>query len=712
MIKAPFNFVPLSEKVFFPPWANQVSHDIPFSDGESGVIDVTITAKSPIFVRNHFQEGDSFYHEPTTGKKISTKFCNHNGEFYIPGSTLKGEIRNVFEIMSFSKMSFIENQKYSVRDMTPEKYGPRGDKKKLFDDLLVGKATHCGFLVKSGNNYQIEECEAIRAIKHETFEVDLSDKTAQEKYDIFGTSDNALNIKIKKLNSNITDCMGKASRRKRLAEYDDASNTVGTLVFTGDINNKCHEFVFIKNNRRVNISKEVFESFENVYFKDENSDSGQYWKDEFNDGLGRAVPVFYRKSNNGNIISMGLTQLYKLEYKKSLYDGLYNDHKSKKSDLAQLIFGYSSSDNEKLSKYTDEEKKLVSALKGRVQFSHFKNINEAQELHEISKVLNSPKATYYPFYIKQNDIDGDNVNKYTTLMDNQAYINGWKRYPVHIEADLSNDNPNNEDILTIFKPLDTGAVFKGKIRFHNLRKSEIGALLSALTFHNTRNCFHNIGMAKPFGFGKIKIDINFENKDEYINEFERIMNSELNNEWKRSEQIQELFKMAQENGIENLTYMELGNPDERHSVNEFTEVKKRREYLKPYSQIFQQYERPLTPEEQAEVNRLEDLERERLEIELENRKITNFLEKVRNVTQTKEKIDLFNYWNTAEDSIKRNKNIITELLNKVTKSNRINKLKAILSEIDEQNQQTNKNEVKVVNIKKKKKGKKKKKSKK
>lgn len=68
MITAPFNFVPLNEKVFFPLWAEYVSHDIPFEDGESGEIDITITAKSPIFVRDH---------------KDETQFCQHNKKYYI-----------------------------------------------------------------------------------------------------------------------------------------------------------------------------------------------------------------------------------------------------------------------------------------------------------------------------------------------------------------------------------------------------------------------------------------------------------------------------------------------------------------------------------------------------------------------------------------------------------------------------------------------------
>ena len=85
MITAPYNFVPLNNEVFYPSWSQQVSHDIPFEDGESGVIDITITAKSPIFIRNHSSDKD----------KPSNEFCHFVNsdeakEFYIPGSSLKG----------------------------------------------------------------------------------------------------------------------------------------------------------------------------------------------------------------------------------------------------------------------------------------------------------------------------------------------------------------------------------------------------------------------------------------------------------------------------------------------------------------------------------------------------------------------------------------------------------------------------------------------
>jgi len=112
MITAPFNFVPLSEKVFIPEWGEWVSHDIPFKDGESGEIEVTITAESPIFIRDHLDE---------------KRFCNHKGQYYIPGSSLKGMVRSVLEIMSFGKMRPGEHEgnmddvRFSVRDLSNAK---------------------------------------------------------------------------------------------------------------------------------------------------------------------------------------------------------------------------------------------------------------------------------------------------------------------------------------------------------------------------------------------------------------------------------------------------------------------------------------------------------------------------------------------------------------------------------------------------------------
>ena len=146
MITAPFNFVPLNEKVFFPDWAEDVSHDIPFEDGESGEIEITITAKSPIFIRDH---------------KNPKQFCSHNGEYYIPASSVKGMIRSVLEIMSFSKMSMFNDDTYAVRDLS------KADNFYMKQMNLIDEPfTQCGWLKIVDNEYLIEDCGMPQRISH------------------------------------------------------------------------------------------------------------------------------------------------------------------------------------------------------------------------------------------------------------------------------------------------------------------------------------------------------------------------------------------------------------------------------------------------------------------------------------------------------------------------------------------------------------------
>ena len=48
IIKSPFNFVPIVDQVVSPDWVDEISQDIPFSDGVRGSIDHSITADIPI----------------------------------------------------------------------------------------------------------------------------------------------------------------------------------------------------------------------------------------------------------------------------------------------------------------------------------------------------------------------------------------------------------------------------------------------------------------------------------------------------------------------------------------------------------------------------------------------------------------------------------------------------------------------------------------
>lgn len=574
MITAPYNFVPLNKEVFYPSWSEQVSHDIPFEDGESGEIDITITAKSPIFIRNHSDDKE----------KPSSEFChfineNKAKEFYIPGSSIKGMVRSVLEIMSFSKIRIDEatlKKPLNVRDMTNQRE-------------LVGTATGCGFLIKNEDAYELEDCGKILTISH----VDLqpicknikNQETAKAKYDAFGTK----NINYKTF-TKIMDVRGKQIS-KEMATIDNTSNKKGTLVFTGDIGNKKHEFIFKLGTQIIPLDTSIIQDFSKVYFENKDSVDGQYWREKFK-LPNTKIPVFYEKNRDtGKITAIGLTQLFKLAYTKTLFAAAKQNSDDKKLDLAETIFG------------TEKDK---FALKGRVQFSHLKSTTERYE-KQIDAILGSPNPTYYPNYIRQNGQNGK-VSKYKTLMDTDAQISGWKRYPLHSEIMPSGESSDKEAVKTHFKPLSKETVFRGKLRFHNLKKVEIGALLSAITFHGqSAKYMHNIGMAKPLGYGKIEIKLdNFkyfdklknENQKEYLDAFENEISKEIK-DWKNSPQLRELFAMASITTKSNgqLAYQLLENTASKYGKdkNDFTGAKKAREHLTLHStnmpkQIFQEQE--------------------------------------------------------------------------------------------------------------------------
>jgi len=548
MITAPYNFVPLNEKVFFPSWSDAVSHDTPFEDGESGIINIKITTKSPLFIRNHENESE---------------FCNYNGEYFIPATSLKGMVRNVTEIMSFSKMSFIDDTTYSLRDLKYDKYMEH------FKDSV-----QCGWFYKEGDKYKIEDCGTPYRLRYDEIDRNFGIKFKQnfmkgtfqnasspykkafEKYKLLNNLTKSQNIEDKTFTFAI-DTTDRAGRK--ILRFEKEGSIKGQLVLTGHpsprneqgkISGKVYDFVFAtKENAKVyEVDKKVFENFKFAYFdgrdtQPKESPDWTYWKKKLQKG--EKVPVFFHKNISG-VSSFGLSYLYKFPYKKSILEALLKSHQSLEADLASTLFGYTQ-------KIDDKQ----HSLKGRVYFSHAKTSQKVKPLPTRYVLLGSPKASYYPIYLVQNG------GEYKTLMDESSVLAGWKRYPIHKNFTHKDDGKSTQ--TTAMTPLPQDVVFHAQIKLHNMKKVEIGALLSALTFHDTPNTYHSLGMAKPYSYGKIKLEIDSLNglkhtREEYLRAFEACMDLEIFDgkiKWHESVQIKNLLTMATEQNDANLRYMEL-----------------------------------------------------------------------------------------------------------------------------------------------------------
>lgn len=647
-IKAPFNFVPLNEKIYFPDWENQISHDIPFSNGESGEIELELEAVTPIFVRNGHTQDDA----KTKNENYISFSKGPDGKYFIPGTSVKGMIRNVLEIMSFGKMNLDSSVKYATREW---------DNQDIYDlkNIKEQNKVCCGYLVQQKDKVIIENHGIPYRINHKRlaelfstkifeehfyennkFKLNephegLDPKSAKFKYHLLSkekiSQKNLKNIRFSSDNEFANDY------QPRRIKFDNTGEIIGDIVFTGQPDpwtsddrekrkgkkgkGKFYEFVFDKNidviHPKFCIDKLMLKQFK---FFNKDSEDWNFWKAKFESG--EKVPVFFRH-NNASVKDFGLAFLYKIPFKyspKELSNFAQKNFNQHKPDLSELIFGYTGF------KHSLKSDKKIS-LKGRVQFSSFQVINVVEPLDEMKTTLGSPKASYYPLYIEQREGSGGKVPVrkkrqgrseknyfyYETYHNKDAKIAGWKRYPV--KASAIPKPTNNESLDSKFQPLPQGTVFCGKIRFHNLKPIEIGALISAITFHgNYENLFHQIGMGKPQGFGKIRVKKIKTNTSQfrnfYLSVFENTMENHCGNKWLESVQLTELLTMAsnvsQKLDDRQLDYMVMGmEPGE----NEFLLAKQNGEYLERFSAL--SHDSVFKPESITEKNKKEEDKRKK-----------------------------------------------------------------------------------------------------
>lgn len=628
-MKAPYNFVPLAENVYFPAWVGDISHDVPFADGVSGEIEITLKAKTPVFVRNG--------HTKKEGEKKKGDYCSAsvlpNGRYYLPGTSVKGAVRNILEIITFGKMRVDERAQFAQRDWENKLLYPLRDIKE--QNKICG-----GWLCRKGEDYVIRECEKIYRIALKRVDDWLKRETGTEEEvmcDEFSKNSRKDLNKERELDGKKYDpktarykyalLESRGIGRERLRglkfrsdeEFKKQEKGVkvaadgpitGTIVFTGQPDKaawegrrvgsgKFYDFVFVDyENREVNhpLTNSKFKNYEFIYAE---SEDWAEWKKELD---GDGIPVFFRKKESGEIKDFGLAQMYRLPYEKTPYEIERARYEAGALDMADCIFGY-----------VDGQK----ALRGRVQFSHF--ISEDATVDEPKTlILNGPKASYYPCYIKQTGNGGKDAN-YKTY--NDGLLAGWKKYV--LRDGTWEKKMNNEKLDTEIFPLKAGASFKGRVVFHNLKHEELGALLSALSFHgNTDKCYLQVGQGKPYGYGKMSVSVDalravrndddtLVDADSAMGSFELMMDKWLNSSWRTTRSVRELFALAS-NSVgkedERFKYMSL---DVDGKNNEFTDAKKGNEYLMRFSELqkpaLDDIDSKISGELQTEIQKREEM---------------------------------------------------------------------------------------------------------
>ena len=585
MITAPYNFVPLNKHVYLPDWADQISHDIPFEDGEDGYIEVTWENVSPLCIRDA-STGDDGY-------SMHVKQSDGSRLYFLPGSSLRGMLRNTLNILAFGKMEQYDNRFFGYR---------------IFD---TNKSL--------GKKYQKEMAKVKFGWLHK-------DESEDDKYVLYPCIDGFDKIRIEDVSKWYPGYDEKKTSWERnnfiqrqsgcyFPKYEKYEDDKTYCIFaTGQMLGKEHELLISQPDKDhpISLGKKTIDSFFAVYEPSPYFDEYQKLLKE-----GTDIPVSYISVSDGQgkngIAAMGMGRMFRYPYKydvSSLIEKEQPECQSGKRDLCETIFGWIGNEN---------------SAKGRVQICNALMANTIQEneLEEIVGVLGTPKASFYPLYLKQS------APGYQTYESDDACIAGRKRYRIHDGGSVTElpKGNGNGNVTSILKFLPRNCKFKMRINVHNLRRVEIGALLSAITFHKTQGVYHNIGSAKGFGYGKLKCanlklhGLNSDKEEHYLKAFEMEMNADLGEEWRQTEEVRTLMAIMSRHDDACLRMMEMDKNKSPNEKNEYAyysrnaNFSKLEEKLKSACSFVSEEDRKLIEERKKQ---LEEVRRQRERVERKN----------------------------------------------------------------------------------------------
>lgn len=475
---APYNFVPLNSTVISDnnPLVITGIHDrYDYLRRSTGYIECKLKTLTPIYIRSGLTEEEI---RAKKEAKDNSNFFSPAGQIRIPGSSLRGMIRTLVEIASWSKFGFFEDRNLYFRGFADKCKNLSEDynsQMKPYDRKSKGSIykMSAGYMLKEGFKYFI--CPA--------------EKTDSKNKQFYGITKAESFNEIKNIGEKRSDFT--------YYKLEDGRS----IVVSGPMSNKKHDWVINKIDKNIQNRIEIPETDIQNYERDESRDDKvpdllkQCYKD-------KEVPCFYVEWLDGegnNRVSFGNTALFRISYQKSIGDHIpINGRKNKeKIDFSNAIFGNT---------FEGEKDPDINPIAGRVFFEDAKLVNPNEKClmdEETPGILLGPKPTSFQLYLEQDSNIVNELKHYnsgTRIRGNKFY---WHKSGEKWEHKYHNPDNLNEKIKTRIQPVKPDIEFKFRIRYENLSGNELGALLFALNL--PEGCAHKIGMGKPYGLGSVKI---------------------------------------------------------------------------------------------------------------------------------------------------------------------------------------------------------------
>ena len=514
---APYNFIPLPNAVLDSPLQTYLDKkDELAANGEdpvsaafrtymaekanlNGHIALEIETVTPVFI----------------GGDENGKFFAPGGTPIIPGSSLRGMIKNLYKIVTCGSWKNDEDIKdthlYYRCLMAPKKTMPFFTKlHEKYSDYMttmenghVKKNAKPGFLFKRGDQWFIypllpDKLHSIPIWRYmKKFKLDDRDiKKSSVRWDGHTAYIQIGLLSTAKLKRSQED-LEKATEEER----ESWGKQYYKFMSLNDIDkSKCYpvpdtvieSYQGDKNRRGVNLMDEVRK------------------KDfSFQNKKGFIAPCFFFLDDADNVKSFGHGQSYRIPYDNNIMAAVpqHVQFSEGHTDFTSAVFGISRKDVSWASRVTFDDAlplQKVETLK-------------AEEAH----ILMQPNPTSFQLYLKQNQQDQLVHWDYSADGHHAAEVRGYKFY-WHSKSDhdwhatakerkLSRENvaKGKAPLAKKIEPLLPGTKFEGNIHFHDLTREELGALMLIFRLgKGSEDIVYKIGMGKSIGLGSIRIKAN------------------------------------------------------------------------------------------------------------------------------------------------------------------------------------------------------------
>lgn len=566
---APYNFVPLPEKVI--PRAGELpGHDAYDPDLLSGYFDVELETKSPTFVRAPITREDFEVTDSVEGcseemkKRFRDRVANRPEFFHtgdpnrpvIPGSSLRGMLRSVVEIITYSKVCWVSDRKlvyravadrsalgnwYRERMMGRNRSGnpdrmefdyPSPNLRGGYLEIVNGKPFIRPAVKREGESFiHVERRHTKQIVKDGTktgcyTAFVIPRKRAISERGFRGRKKLALNLALAP-ESNVRDVPGVPGACE------------ASLVVTGSVGRKHMDCAIWEPDRSAQVIPIPGEMWQ-AFIEDQSMTRPAKGKGrEIGvDHKGNMIPhhnaVFYLVKPNtdpAELVFFGPTMMFRLPYGHSPLSLIPKEIRERKFvDYTEAIFGFTP---ESTSGGGDSscENPARMARSGRVsvtdavfadgQSSDGIWITGSDGKPLVPQILSSPKPTSFQNYLVQTSPFKERLHHYdpqegcttTTIRGSKRYWHAGNPDCRALEtADIGNEPNEASKQNTQMRPVKAGVRFAFRVYFDNLTDIELGALCWALVPGRTNEAdeaimyCHSLGMGKPLGMGAVRLD--------------------------------------------------------------------------------------------------------------------------------------------------------------------------------------------------------------